>query len=208
MSSFVCSGAVVGMPRPRSWAKVVRSARLVIGTTLVTTVTDPLHRPIAWLSALLVVTCSATALLVSFTWSALLVGAVAGAAGMAVLVVVVGGVAELVTAVRADRLWHHYDPTTGRVQATGLTVRTRAGDWTLKSVAAWPFRTGAGSELVAAVCRDADRAGVTVHLESSTPRVTRFYRRHGFTPGRRSLSGGHTMARAPIATEPGRVAAP
>ncbi|MGB8019820.1 MAG: hypothetical protein WCF04_01170, partial [Candidatus Nanopelagicales bacterium] len=48
-------------------------------------------------------------------------------------------------------------------------------------LAAWPQRTGAGTQLVTRICALADQAQVAMRLDARSPEVGRLYQRFGFT---------------------------
>lgn len=78
----------------------------------------------------------------------------------------------------------------------GAQVTLKRGQWWLYDVHAAPTGHGHGTTVMEQVCAAADDAGAELHLRSSGPSATRFYRRHGFTQVRgRHLSRPPTTAR-------------
>lgn len=81
-----------------------------------------------------------------------------------------------------------------RGRAPAVPIRPADGSVLVGYLAAWPQRTGAGTQLIAGICALADEAQVAMRLDVRNPEAGRLYERFGFT---HDAPGSLGMARHP-----------
>ncbi|HEY5881794.1 MAG TPA: hypothetical protein VIU11_22990 [Nakamurella sp.] len=177
-----------------SLSRALRVGVLVGWTTAAASLRDPGHRVIGMMWALLTVVAGWFGWILAGPQTAVL-GAVVGFVGYFAVIMLLSVIIEPVLFARAARVWLIDER--GR-RGCAKAVETSDGAWRLRSVAAWPFGRGIGSELTEAVTADADRCQRTLQLTAENRRVGSLYQRFGFTYPR---SGRHEMRRDPIQAE-------
>ena len=191
------AGSTAGL-QPLPPRQAVQVGLLVGWTTAVAAALDPRprHRPVGtcWIA---VAAASALLGLILRGAEGLVVGAVTGAGGFFLMIILLGLVAESLLFLRADRVWVVVSDA-GR--ACAKVNATSNGAWKLTSVAAWPFNHHLGSHLIDQVCRDADHEDREIVLQAQNDRVARLYTRHQFVPG--GQGDRRAMQRLPMAPGP------